>query len=448
MTDKQLDELLKRALCPTEQPPELPKAAPRFPHRKAWMGLAAACLCLVVSGGAFLSMGLGGAKSADSAPESMADVNFATADKMTMLDGFFTKDDAFDCVEEESLTSAGGAVEMPMAPSEPEAAPEAPAESPTASATVNGTALKTPPELQVLCGGNSVAALRGTTSWMYQNEDGTGSGIESDSVHPLEAKEYMVPLLVNARNTLTARLDWPVNPDEVTVRCWSEDSWGKPGSESEKIPVDVLEIDKVDGSWDMDYLVELKDGNYIYEVIAAWTSAPNYGGSVHYGFYTVNDSGVLDISVSYANWAEDSKIFAGALNKDKMGQKGVRHLPIFRFDTLAELEQFKRSFDGVLSMDGGYDEVPSFQETTSACDEAFFDRNSLILVYIGAGSGSYRFGVSSVFCDGGAFCVHVKQLNDPQVVTCDMAGWFLTVSVPDSMIENCTEFDADIGNGR
>ena len=58
MTDKQLDELLRRALAPAEQPPELPQAAPRFPKRKAWMGLAAACLCFVVSAGVFLSMDL------------------------------------------------------------------------------------------------------------------------------------------------------------------------------------------------------------------------------------------------------------------------------------------------------------------------------------------------------------------------------------------------------
>lgn len=27
-----------------------------------------------------------------------------------------------------------------------------------------------------------------------------------------------------------------------------------------------------------------------------------------------------------------------------------------------------------------------------------------------------------------------------------MAGWFVTVAVPDSMVEHCTEFDADLNN--
>lgn len=69
-----------------------------------------------------------------------------------------------------------------------------------------------------------------------------------------------------------------------------------------------------------------------------------------------------------------------------------------------------------------------------------------MLVYVGANSGTYRFGVSSVFCAENSFCIHIEQTNNPEVVTHDMAGWFITVAVPDSMAENCTEFDADLNN--
>ena len=79
-------------------------------------------------------------------------------------------------------------------------------------------------------------------------------------------------------------------------------------------------------------------------------------------------------------------------------------------------------------------------------DETFFDENTLLLVYVGANSGTYRFGVSSVFCAENSFCIHIEQTNNPEVVTDDMAGWFITVAVPDSMVENCTEFDADLNN--
>lgn len=154
---------------------------------------------------------------------------------------------------------------------------------------------------------------------------------------------------------------------------------------------------------------------------------------------------VFDIAVSYANWAGAPIESFGALNTDKLAISSVRHLPIYRFDTLKDLEQFQL-FDDRFTFDSGYDEIPSFNDTVAKYDDAFFGENSLMLVYVSANSGSYRYGVNSIFCDGTSFCIHVEQTNNPESVTMDMAGWFITVAVPDSMVENCTEFDADLNN--
>ena len=48
----------------------------------------------------------------------------------------------------------------------------------------------------------------------------------------------------------------------------------------------------------------------------------------------------FEIAVSYANWTEESEIYFGALNKEKMVISSVQHLPIYKFNTLEELEQF------------------------------------------------------------------------------------------------------------
>lgn len=150
----------------------------------------------------------------------------------------------------------------------------------------------------------------------------------------------------------------------------------------------------------------------------------------------------FDIAVSYANWTDSSELFVKSLNTDKMMISSVMHLPIYKFDTLAQLEQFKSDFGDILTMDHGYDEMPAFNDVTAKYDEKFFDENSLMLVYVDANSGSDRYGVNSVYCADGKFCIHVKKLNSPDVGTCDMAGWFITVAVPNSMIEGCDEFDA------
>ena len=152
----------------------------------------------------------------------------------------------------------------------------------------NDTVLTEPPALTVVYGDTTVEALRGTTSWMYQNEDGTGTGIESDSMHPLQAKEYMPPLLLTISSVapLKAHLQWNTIPDKVLVRCWSEEHWGQPTAESEEIPVSILMIDSNIETAPI-ISVELKDGNYIYEVLAEWNSAEKYSGTVYYSFYTI-----------------------------------------------------------------------------------------------------------------------------------------------------------------
>ena len=116
------------------------------------------------------------------------------------------------------------------------------------------------------------------------------------------------------------------------------------------------------------------------------------------------------------------------------------------FKPLEDLERFKLNFGEILNTDHGYDEVPSFNEAAAKYDEAFFEKNTLLLVYVATNSGSLRFDVSSMYCDDMSLCIHVKQTNNPEVVTEDMAGWFITVSVADDMIEKCDEFDTDFNN--
>ena len=72
----------------------------------------------------------------------------------------------------------------------------------------------------------------------------------------------------------------------------------------------------------------------------------------------------------------------------------------------------------------------------------FFNDKTLVLVYISANSGSYRFGATRVFCNGKSFCIDIEKTSSPEVVTCDMAGWFITAEVPKDLIGSCTEFSA------
>ena len=134
---------------------------------------------------------------------------------------------------------------------------------------------KEPPELKVLdstCIG--IVANKGTYSWTYDNGDGTQTGVCADSSHPLEWQEFLVPMTTSDD---TVELNFDVAPQEFTIRCWSDAYWGKVDAEEENTTLSGNKL-------------ELKDGGYIYEVVATWTGENLAAeGTVHYGFYIVKD---------------------------------------------------------------------------------------------------------------------------------------------------------------
>ncbi len=205
-----------------------------------------------------------------------------------------------------------------------------------------------------------------------------------------------------------------------------------------------------------DYIITFKDENgKVYSCVIGPAIFPYSLGQGLFAIESYNDEiqhrGIpvdeaLDVKVSYAGWSGESNIFFGSLNREKMLLSSVQHLPIYKFDTLNELESFKNAVSQTLAVDSGYDEVPSLNENTAGYDEKFFEENTLMLVYVGANSGSYRYDVNSVKVYENTLCIHVERTNNPEIVTEDMAGWFITVAILDSIVANCTEFDADLNN--
>ena len=127
-----------------------------------------------------------------------------------------------------------------------------------------------PPHLQVSNGNTAVTAWRGTCSWLVENEDGTASGINADSMHPLDCKEGIPSLKMTKKGRLTLSFIEP--PTTLTVRRYRLNS----------SDYDAYEEIPAEGG-----TIEVKPGNYLYEVIVKWNH-PNqpYGGTVYYAFST------------------------------------------------------------------------------------------------------------------------------------------------------------------
>ena len=148
--------------------------------------------------------------------------------------------------------------------------------------------------------------------------------------------------------------------------------------------------------------------------------------------------------VAYANTAGEgyARILSECLNAEGMYMSSVQHWPLFRFETAQEMQDFKTGFADALTFDSGYNEVPSFNHYAAEYDDVFFGDNTLLLCYVTASSGSYRFGVADISVREDTLCVYIRQLNHPQVCTADVQGWFVLVEVRKADIENCKHFDA------
>ena len=153
-------------------------------------------------------------------------------------------------------------------------------------------------------------------------------------------------------------------------------------------------------------------------------------------------------TVAYAGWTEDDVIYENALNKDILqGRDGV-HLPIFKIDTMDDLAVFKDCYGDVFIMDQGRDRYLSFDGAVAKAQwntEAFYNEYTMLVVYIPAINGTLRFHVADVQTKNGAFDIFVGQGHE-DLVSDDMAGWFILMEVKDEEMQEYKHFNAVLNN--
>lgn len=155
----------------------------------------------------------------------------------------------------------------------------------------------------------------------------------------------------------------------------------------------------------------------------------------------------IPTTVAYANWAEEEGGLARdekCLDADKYIYSDMPRLPLFKFESKLELDEFKDKYKDTFTMDQAYDEVPSFNDVTSKYDDEFFKSHSLMLAYKSANSGSFRYDISEAKKENETFILRITKLNNPESYTDDMAGWFLMAEVPKEYIADCKDFDAQL----
>ena len=129
-----------------------------------------------------------------------------------------------------------------------------------------------PPRLVVVQAHEMIEAAIGNTEWDWELADGTRSHIVACGSTMYENRDRLNVLKLEADEALFVNLQFGTDPNKVTVTCWNLDE--------ENPEPEIIEAE------DVLWSVDLKDGNYAYEIKAEWTDFPRFNGVVEYGFKT------------------------------------------------------------------------------------------------------------------------------------------------------------------
>lgn len=150
---------------------------------------------------------------------------------------------------------------------------------------------------------------------------------------------------------------------------------------------------------------------------------------------------LFDISsvMSYSMF-DDDKIEQAAINADEMNDDAVAHLPVFKFDTSEEFNEFLSVFDD--EFDTGYSDATDFRDGLKGYDDEFFKDKSVIVVFFKTGSSNVLTDIESVFFDGGKFCLNFRNSSLGDGGLAVVSSWMTVVGVEKRFIDDCNYFDA------
>lgn len=98
-----------------------------------------------------------------------------------------------------------------------------------------------------------------------------------------------------------------------------------------------------------------------------------------------------------------------------------------------QLQTYCRENGSLYQFEQGTDGAESFLEACERYDEAYFEKQCLLLVLLQEGSGSIRHKVDRVGTADGDTVISIQTIT-PEVGTCDMAAWHILIE-PDSTLE-------------
>lgn len=137
-------------------------------------------------------------------------------------------------------------------------------------------------------------------------------------------------------------------------------------------------------------------------------------------------------------WSDEctNLFYAESENNATMMQESNYHqVPVQKIDTWDEWQEFQNTYSVAFA-------DTELQQNSQMYDKAFFEKHSLIFLYVMCSSGSYEITVNDFF-NNGYICYAFLQARIPgEIATADEANWLCSFEVKKDWIEYCSYFDS------
>lgn len=151
----------------------------------------------------------------------------------------------------------------------------------------------------------------------------------------------------------------------------------------------------------------------------------------------VQTSGVYACRVGYTSGAFGEFMqFSGYPHN--LAVSRIRYLPVYRVESADALQTFMNGMQDTFDFSRKTENEPAFEDVANGFDEAFFDENSLLLVYADASSSSRTYWAASVTKSAGVLTLEVAE-TVPETENTAMEGWLIAVGVPHSQLTDVTD---------
>lgn len=152
--------------------------------------------------------------------------------------------------------------------------------------------------------------------------------------------------------------------------------------------------------------------------------------------YTYSICPVEQYGASYGNMVE----FGGIPPKANMNR--IQALPTVRIDSVAKLNQFKEAMKDRMSFDQVKWDTMSFNEITKSYNDAYFQENTLILVYAVATTNTNRYLPAYVTRYQDTLSIGISETTMGWGDTPARTGWLICISVPNRDVQDLRTIDA------